>query len=59
MKTKKFSKKLELNKKNIAIIGNEEMDVIKGGITLSLLDTLCGKTCDDTCRDTFCNPATC
>jgi len=32
MKTKKFSKKLTLNKKTIADLNNGEMKVVRGGI---------------------------
>ncbi|MCP4148765.1 MAG: hypothetical protein GY757_13540 [bacterium] len=42
MKTKSFKKKLTLNKKTIANIGNEEMSDLKGGaitVTITLLCT--------------------
>ena len=44
MKTKKFSKKLELNKNTIANLGNNEMDIIKGGEGDSHRITVCEKT---------------
>lgn len=42
MKTKKFGKKLELNKNTIANFGNEEMGKVKGGIpALNTNDSVC------------------
>ena len=32
MKTKKFDKKLILNKKTVAHLGNSQLDAVKGGI---------------------------
>jgi natural product precursor len=46
MKTKKFNKKLALNKQTISNINNDEMNVLRGGDSI---DTLCPvKTCPPT-----------
>lgn len=54
MKKKPFEKKLVLNKKTIAHLGNNEQDTVKGGIATrscqsycwcTLTDQMCGVTC--------------
>jgi len=64
MKTKKLSKKLELNKKTIADLSNSQMGKIKVGgepTTKTLCGTVCGCVTNDascTCQ-TFCEQNTC
>jgi len=41
MKAKKFEKKLNLNKKTIANLVNDELGAIKGGISGSVCITYC------------------
>ena len=43
MKTKRFDKKLVLNKKTIAHLVNGEMKAVEGGVLITY-------TCPDTCR---------
>jgi natural product precursor len=53
MKTKRFNKKLALNKKTIANLDLSEMNVVKGGFTD---DAMCypseANSCDLACQDT-------
>lgn len=49
MKTKKFSKKLQLNKQSIATLNSEEARIIKGGASELECSEVTGITCD------FCN----
>ena len=48
MKSKKFDKKLVLNKKTVAHLNNEEMVAANGGIILSPMPT-CVWICTETC----------
>jgi hypothetical protein len=63
MKTKKFSKKLALNKKTIADLNNGQLGLVKGGIIPE--SVLCTPVClTDTCNTqcgpfTFCDGFTC
>jgi hypothetical protein len=41
MKTKKFAKKLTLNKKTIANLGNEQLNQVKGGCASKPGETSC------------------
>ncbi len=45
MKTKRFEKKLVLNKNTIAHLNLDEMNVVQGGLTLTCA-TLCAITCE-------------
>jgi hypothetical protein len=68
MKTKKFSKRLALNKKTIANLSGEMQKLVKGGdftcpgcgYTCPGYETCytCGETCGETCPAT-CTYATC
>jgi natural product precursor len=55
MKTKKFEKKLSLNKKTIADLDSKEMGAVKGGYKLTI------PTCIITCTrlGTICNSNPC
>ena len=45
MKTKKFNRKLDLNKRTIANLDNRQMNAIAGG-TIPTYWTICGQTCE-------------
>ncbi|NIM16932.1 MAG: rSAM-modified peptide [Candidatus Aminicenantes bacterium] len=57
MKTKKFSEKLKLNKKTIAHLDNDEMNVVYGGIRTALcpswIKSQCGCVTDEPTCDTY------
>ncbi len=70
MKTKKFSKKLALNKKTIADLNNGQLGRIKGGRTFTTCapelctegecqTPACTETCDTQCWFTLCGGYTC
>jgi hypothetical protein len=54
MKSKKFTKKLVLNKRTITDLDTRHMSVVQGGVKT---DYTCGRLCDTvniTCGDTQC-----
>jgi hypothetical protein len=66
MKTKKFNKKLVLNKSTIADLAGGQMNKVKGGETEPKLcyqtqfcTTLAGHICDNTCACTTQPPYVC
>jgi hypothetical protein len=66
MKTKKFKKKLQLNKKTVVDLNGPEMNGVHGGaecdsIKSSCILTHCGGTCAETACDTNCGtcPSAC
>lgn len=60
MKTKRFSKKLDLNKVNIANLDQPGMQGVKGGGTDPLICDETLFTCEPNCTyATMCNPTKC
>jgi hypothetical protein len=49
MKTKKFSKKLVLNKKTVANLNGNEMNLIYGGAPETYQKTVCFTDCETNC----------
>ena len=58
MKTKRFNKKLSLNKTTISNLNNNEMISVKGGLPTESIDTLC-TVCQDSQLPRSCNSVTC
>jgi hypothetical protein len=58
MKTKKFKKKLSLNKTTIATLGNGQMSEVQGGDT-GYSECVCADTKPNTCPPQTCLTCTC